>query len=80
MKDDITWQFIYKNGKRARKDWKKDGGHWFYLKDDGYIAIDELIEYGKTFYYVDESGCLFYDGFCVTERGLMYFQKMGKLL
>ncbi len=37
--------------------WKKsENGFWFYLDEDGYMAVNRLVENGDDYYYVNEDG------------------------
>ena len=43
---------------RATEEWKKSGDNWFWLDDNGEMAVDQLIEDDDDYYYVNESGAM----------------------
>ena len=45
-----------RNGDRVTEEWKKSGDNWYWLNDDGEMAVDELIEDDDDYYYVDANG------------------------
>lgn len=54
------WIYLDRNGNRVTETWKKNaaGDHWYYLKDDGYMAVSQRIEDDENDYYVDETGAM----------------------
>lgn len=55
-----NWVYLDRNGDRVTDAWKKNdrGTHWFYLDEDGYMAVNQLIEYNDDYYYVNEDGAM----------------------
>ena len=43
---------------RATEEWKKSGDNWFWLDDNGEMAVDQLIEDDDDYYYVNEAGAM----------------------
>lgn len=56
--EDGQWTWQDKNGNRVTDTWKKNakGDNWFYLKDDGYMAVSQLVEQDDDTFYVNEDG------------------------
>lgn len=54
------WIYRDRNGNKVTDTWKKNdsGTAWFYLKDDGYMAVSQLVEDGDDYYYVNETGTM----------------------
>ena len=57
---DKRYIFIFSDGrsygKITKSKWVKDGGEWYYLKADGYMAANEWAKDGKGWMYMDGSG------------------------
>lgn len=58
--EDGQWVYLDKNGDKVTDSWKKNssGTHWFYLDEDGYMAVNQLIEDDENYYYVNEAGAM----------------------
>lgn len=58
--DNGQWIYLDRNGNRVTETWKKNaaGDHWYYLKEDGYMAVSQLIEDDEDYYYVNEAGAM----------------------
>ena len=41
--EDGTWVYYNRDGERVTDEWKKSGSNWFYLDEDGYMAVNVLI-------------------------------------
>lgn len=54
------WIYLDRNGNRVTESWKKNaaGDSWYYLKDDGYMAVSQLIEDDDDYFYVNSSGAM----------------------
>lgn len=51
------WVYLDRYGDKMTDTWKKsENGFWFYLDDDGYMAVNRLVENGDDYYYVNEDG------------------------
>lgn len=38
-----TWRFRYSDGTLAMDEWKQSGNDWFYLDENGVMAVNSLI-------------------------------------
>lgn len=58
--EDGQWTWLDRRGDRVTDTWKKNdkGDHWFYLKDDGYMAVSQLVERDDDLFYVNEDGAM----------------------
>ncbi len=58
--EDGQWTWQDRKGDRVTDTWKKNdkGDHWFYLKDDGYMAVSQLVERDDDLFYVNEDGAM----------------------
>lgn len=54
------WVYLDRNGNKVTETWKKNaaGDHWYYLKEDGYMAVSQRIDDGEDNYYVNSSGAM----------------------
>ena len=51
------WVYLDRYGDKVTDTWKKsENGFWFYLDEDGYMAVNRLVENGDDYYYVNEDG------------------------
>ena len=44
VEEDGTWVYYNRDEERATEEWKKSGDNWFWLDDNGEMAVDQLIE------------------------------------
>ena len=58
QKENGSWIYLDRNGNRVTDTWKKNdaGDRWFYLEEDGNMAVSKIIEQGDDYYYVNEDG------------------------
>lgn len=53
------WVYLDSHGDRVTDSWKKSASsNWFYLDEDGYMAVNRLIEDDDDYYYVNEDGAM----------------------
>ncbi len=52
VEENGTWKFYEEGDYYATDSWKKYGEDWYYLNEDGEIAVGQKVDE----YYVDESG------------------------
>ncbi|MCC8059595.1 MAG: cell wall-binding protein [Clostridiales bacterium] len=56
VETDGTWYYYDRDGNPVTNEWKKSGDSYFWLDDDGQLAVSQLIEDDDEYYYVDENG------------------------
>ena len=58
QKENGSWIYLDRHGNRVTDTWKKNdaGDRWFYLEEDGNMAVSKIIEQGDDYYYVNEDG------------------------
>ncbi|MCI8518537.1 MAG: cell wall-binding protein [Hungatella sp.] len=54
--EDDTWVYLDRDGDRVTEEWKKSGANYYWLNEDGEMAMDALIEDDDDHYYVDANG------------------------
>ena len=58
----ITWEYdgegwnCYENGTKVKSKWINDGGEWYYIKSDGYMASNEWTKDSKGWMWMNSSG------------------------
>ena len=83
--DDYGWVY-YSDGDMLTSQWIQDGDEWYYLKDDGYMAVDEWVEDDEGWMRFDSDGnivksqWLKYDGdrYYIKADGYMAVNKWVK--
>lgn len=58
VQEDDSWHFYDRNGDQVTSSWKKSGNDWFWLDDDGEMAVSQLVEDDDNYYYVNEGGAM----------------------
>ena len=58
QEEDGTWVYYDRDEERVTQEWRKSGTNWFWLDDNGEMAVDQLVEDDDDYYYVNESGAM----------------------
>ena len=56
VEDNGVWQYLDSDGDPVTEEWKKSGNQYFWLDENGEMAIDVLVEDDDDKYYVDGNG------------------------
>lgn len=74
--DDGLWHYS-NNGSYVTKAWKLDGGRWFYLNENGTLALSQFVSGDDgSLYYVDSDGQMVENGW-INVGGAYYYAGNG---
>lgn len=51
-----VWQFISRDGYPVTEEWKRSGNNYYWLDENGEMAVNVLVDSGEGKYFVDETG------------------------
>ncbi len=58
VEEDGIWRYRGPDGSYVSECWKKSGNSWFWLDEDGEMAVDSLIADDDDYYYVNDAGAM----------------------
>ena len=74
--DDYGWVY-YSDGDMLTSQWIQDGDEWYYLKDDGYMAVDEWVEDDEGWMRFDSDGNIVKSQWLQDGDNLYYLKDNG---
>jgi glucan-binding YG repeat protein len=78
--DSMGTMWLDSNGRITKSKWiKDDAGEWYYLKANGYLAVNEWVKDSAGWLYVDGNGMILREAWANDSLGTLWMDSNGRI-